>query len=91
MNHKLKRKWTAALRGGTYRQCVAYLSMMDGRKCALGILQDLMGTNELGCQYGYDDMQNVLGNIHFSKITDLNDIYGKTFPEIADWIEENVP
>lgn len=86
MNHKLKRKWVAALRGGQWVQIRGHLGYgrKDNHRCALGVLQEV--------EPGYDCSIDLTidGNALPTKIIMLNDAFGKSFNEIADWIEENV-
>lgn len=93
---EIKAKWLEALRSGTYPQGKDYLYKSDPeRYCCLGVLcktQDI----EIGSTVGfvavrnaYQDLKMVFGGKIFDSLVDMNDD-GKTFAEIADWIEANV-
>lgn len=73
MNHKTKRKWIAALRGGNYRQIRGILKD-EGRYCALGVLYDI-------------DPHAHISNLLQCEIIHQNDGLGKSFQEIADFLE----
>jgi hypothetical protein len=98
LNHKIKRKWIAALRGTNYEQCTGtYRCSFKGQNkfCAMGVLFEVMGLS-----YPYDVAEIHTKNIDLSefqsKITWMNDgshtfsIPSKNFNQIADWIEENL-
>jgi hypothetical protein len=87
MNKKLKRKWVAALRGGTYRQVIGsfgYWGQGPGpgsnKRCAISILSEII------CRDGFSP--NDMGpRAHEAMV--LNDD-GWTFLQIADWVEETL-
>jgi hypothetical protein len=82
MDHKLKRRWVAGLRGGYWRQIHDGVTEGERGVCALGVLVKILDRwptkRELGsrCQ---------------KQIINLNDVERRPFAVIADWIEENVP
>ena len=90
LDKKLKRKWVAALRGGTWTQIIRNYRCGDTGRCALGVLSETispgvdphiaLGTHELD-SISYDQ---------WCRIVEMNDHQNRTFPEIADWIEENL-
>jgi hypothetical protein len=85
MNHKLKRKWCAALRGNPERQCFGAYHK-DGKHCALGELENVLRAS---------GAENLILRSHitieaFDHVLVMNDCYHKSFPEIADWIETNL-
>lgn len=90
MNHKIKRKWIAALRSGYYQQC--YGQIEDGdKRCAGGVLVEVM--RETTGDYAISSLGMNMSTYYRMKydVIDMNDNQRKTFPEIADWIEENIP
>ena len=97
MNKKLKRKWCAALRGGTYTQTRtsrAGCCSADHMGCALDVLADIQPglyithTQFPGHWLAYRAIA-ALG-IPAEVVYTMNDLEGKSFAEIADWIEENL-
>jgi hypothetical protein len=87
MNKKLKRKWVAALRGGSQKQC-KYAFDSNGERCVVGVLLSILGVNLR--EIGLGDALNPYLTIH-SRVTlyEMNDS-GSTFGEMADWIEVNL-
>jgi hypothetical protein len=96
MNEQLKAKWVEALRSGDYRQGRTFLyHPKDESYCCLGVLCVLHGdrldklsytctTNITWFDTGFDEkMASYLGDT-------MNDFEGKSFAEIADFIEENL-
>ena len=95
-------KWIAALRSGEYKQCRSYLFDGEGY-CCLGVAAEIAGHDlELGPKdytLLYDDVfekvpdeikdTGLVKNKFAAELTKMND-NGKTFDEIADWIEKNV-
>lgn len=98
------KKWQKALRSGEYKQTVGKLG--DGRQgyCCLGVACSIAGIedDDMIDQGTLEDLQAVgqeipeeipLGLIN-SKLSRsfvmLNDDQGKTFLEVADWIDDNV-
>jgi hypothetical protein len=106
MKADLKTKWIEALRSGEYEQGQSFLREGD-KFCCLGVLCDLKepaNWRRSGDSYDYvvgsDASMGLLpfslkaetginGQIE-SEIVGMND-EGKSFSEIADWIEANVP
>lgn len=96
-------KWLVALRSGEYKQITNYLKTPDGY-CCIGVLCDLVNhdawddPNVAGSWSSWKS-----GAITFEaglppaflpdavqcKLIHLNDADGKSFSEIADWIEQN--
>jgi hypothetical protein len=89
MDAQLKEKWVEALRSGEHQQCTGFFQ--SGMKfCALGILCKVAGVPVL--------IENGSGNWPFvdealpvrpEVLASMND-EGKTFSEIADYIEANL-
>ncbi len=102
MKADLKRKWVEALRSGKYKQGFAELRGAHGF-CCLGVLADIQGvdwkhsypsasrSSELLC----DEYAGGLSARSQTNLATMNDgddgEVGMSFPEIADWIEENIP
>jgi hypothetical protein len=98
---EVKAKWIDALRSGKYEQGRGQLRSKDDEYCCLGVLLDILSPDawvlntEHGCYQSLDDRISVLPNYIENEIgrqgelIDMND-GGKSFTEIADWIQENV-
>lgn len=96
MDAELKRKWIEALRSGEYRQARMVLRDAMHRMCCLGVLATVQG-----CQWEFVpiDERNVI-NLPFGlnagishsvrlALAEMNDS-GKSFKEIADYIEKHL-
>lgn len=91
-------KWVNALRSGEYKQDTVhaqyYVPKIDCY-CVMGVgakVNDfifLEGGNEAR-NANYIPFSNAIGPMLYRELYHLNDIENKTFPELADWIEENV-
>jgi hypothetical protein len=101
----LKAKWVEALRSGEYKQTRNYLQDEYGF-CCLGVLCEVMGLENTEddildiTRYYYEGDYNISlfpGNLGSDleidhdegTLVNMND-NGKTFSEIADWIEKNL-
>jgi hypothetical protein len=99
MNKELKAKWIEALRSGKYMQLSPAGSdwVRYGRHCCLGVLGDLLGKqkdmedrrlggclNGVGVSFHTKDVLICMND-------GINGYMPRTFAEIADYIEENVP
>ncbi len=92
IDKKLKRRWVAALRGGSYEQVFGNcwdgsaldLAPPDNKRCALGVLYSILGITRIYHDHLQVDPQTLM------QIVRLNDVERKSFDEIADWIEENL-
>ena len=90
-------KWTAALRSGQYQQTCYNLKNGD-RYCALGVAGSVAGDDtallerESICLGSWSNTPDVLhsGSALGLRIMELNDDLKKSFPDIADWIGQNV-
>lgn len=100
MNKEIKKQWVEALRSGRYRQTQNTLRVNDGF-CCLGVLCDLVepGLWEVnGSHFGANISPSALvrdiADLHdddtIAHLMDMNDSAGKSFAEIADYIEENL-
>jgi hypothetical protein len=104
MKAELKQKWIEALRSGKYQQAAGQLRNARNEFCGLGVLCDLVAPAEwqpfvsgvyqmrgwgrymppsVGEQTGLPDSLTV-------EPMWMND-RGRSFVEIADWIEANIP
>src|SRR5687767_14975041 len=97
MDPEKKAAWVAALRSGNYRQGRGILHDGAGY-CCLGVFGDLQNipTHVLrkwgGVNLEFDESLQPLSAINHAvrnQLAQMNDS-GKTFPEIADYIEENL-
>lgn len=81
-----KTLWLAALRGGKYRQGIGRLTR-DGLYCCLGVLADVL---ELTIKNTYALLDKDIIPLPIQhKLASMNDS-GKSFGDIADWIEANL-
>ena len=101
MDAEIKRKWVEALRSGKYSQCRDALRK-ESDYCCLGVLCDLQAPeewrNEMGIfkhryEQGIPD-EGIRGPARLkyddaSDLAEMNDS-GKSFAEIADYIEQNL-
>lgn len=89
MNHKVKRKWLAALRGGSWQQIRGALAINGtNNRCALGVLKEVVNCDpsdwrRFARKAGLQDSDGMT-------IVYMNDEVRCSFGKIADWIEENV-
>jgi hypothetical protein len=97
MDAILKTKWVEALRNGKYNQTTHSLKDSLGF-CCLGVLCDIQGADfdaireEFGGLSLSSNPVKYLGGLPMGfsvKVASMNDV-GKTFPEIADYIEANL-
>lgn len=102
MEPELKEKWIAALRSGEYKQGKDCLRTDSNEYCCLGVLADVINPDvwRASSSYYIWDKANTLFftnskeeelGIHFeaTALMEMNDS-GKSFPEIADYIEEKL-
>ncbi len=97
MDAKLKAEWVKALRSGEYDQTVGHL-MSGGRYCCPGVPCDIQGADfgVIKLKYGSLSLSgnppeylNCLKGVG-DTLAEMNDT-GKTFSEIADYIEAHIP
>lgn len=102
MNKIAKKKWVDALRSGRYKQGKQTLKSSNGY-CCLGVLCVTQGlkfktdANDDVCLHNYPDTYVNLPRVirqslglssrHQLRLIEMNDDEGKTFKEIASWIE----
>ena len=97
MDAKLKSKWIEALRSGKYKQAKERLYKGRNQYCCLGVLGRCMGKSAAAMR-SYLELNEIIDDDHMpfgfeaeGILVRMNDTEGKTFPEIADWIEANIP
>jgi hypothetical protein len=98
MNQQVKEKWITALRSGEYTQAREFLRT-DYGYCCLGVLTDLYlkEVNEQWVPFGNHTTIPILVAIWADisqnsedVLIQMNDTEGRTFNEIADYIQENL-
>jgi hypothetical protein len=104
MNPEVKTKWVNALRSSDYEQGRFALRDSQNCYCCLGVLCDLYAKEKRkewvkGTWCYYYQSKDACPPISvakwsdcrsFSKLMRMNDVEGKSFKEIADYIEENL-
>lgn len=102
MDAQLKQKWVEALRSGEYPQCQGMLHSKDGGYCCLGVAATVAGykidrhRDEVvrpngsidESSYGALEDFGLLSSVR-GPLIEMND-RGKSFAEIADYIEANI-
>lgn len=83
-------EWTAALRSGKYKQTRGSIKTPDGF-CCLGVGQELLGWTEREdvadiFEWCKNSFNFSAGNVS-AKLIDMNDVQGKSFLEIADYLD----
>lgn len=95
MDAELKSKWIAALRGGGYKQAQFKLRNNHGAYCCLGVLCVVAGlpiSNDGGGvdpDNDYIPIETIISTERKAELAHMNDS-GKSFLEIADYIEANL-
>lgn len=106
MKAEIKQQWLEALRSGRYKQGQNRLRSKEDEFCCLGVLCDVVdpkawerkGSDDAGYfSHGFQSyfpshIGNQIGlpDRETSEPMSMND-NGKSFAEIADWIEANIP
>jgi hypothetical protein len=80
-----KAAWIAKLRDPNSKQAFNLFRAFNGGCCALGWLTDSLGW------YDHGESSSLLYINQRKEIQYMNDIDRMPLPEIADWIEANVP
>lgn len=88
---EVKDKWLARLRDPNSRQAFQTFCIRDGGTnsyCAWGHLSAVLGIDSVAavCLVDSSSDEEV-----FCKIRDMNDVERLTLPQIADYIEANIP
>lgn len=99
MDRKLRDDWCAALRSGEYKQGTGKLRSKDDAFCCLGVLCDVVDPTKwkrTAFNYGWGSLTilpgpDLIDDEPVNALWQLNDSKRATFPEIADWIESNIP
>jgi hypothetical protein len=106
MNKELKAKWVAALRSGEFKQCRQQLvDPVTGGMCCLGVLRHVMSPGSYeslngqgkmlaesvahGLGFRMTDSDRANAGFVITELSEQND-GGKSFAEIADFIEANL-
>ena len=89
-----KWQWCEALRSGRYKQCRDTLRQLDrsgdiAAYCCIGVGADVAGLAVRGLNTTTALDRTGIGYANGTLLITLND-GGRTFPEIADWIEDNL-
>lgn len=98
MEQELKTRWIEALRSGDYEQGTSYLCYNG--YCCLGVLAEIDG-KLIHYPEGPAEFRSTAGSClvpanyhglkeHLATLMHMNDEEGKSFNEIADWIEKNL-
>jgi hypothetical protein len=96
MKAELKQKWIDALRSGVYQQTQGQITRRpnefraDVAYCCLGVLLCVSGKHRViqpGCNDDYDFLDAEIGAVNRHTLVEMNDMRGKTFAEIADYVE----
>ena len=96
-----KRKWVEALRSGGYKQTTSCLRSAGNQFCAIGVLCDVLNPalwdDRLvaqqarymwdGAMFGMPSKHNPFCQRLLAEVASMNDNKGKTFEEIADYLE----
>lgn len=95
-------KWVKALRSGEYKQGRGHLFQYE-TYCCLGVACHIAGVSEqlmiennddiltAACFFDTEIPKQLKSNADFCNLlVRLNDTTRKPFPEIADWLEQNV-
>jgi hypothetical protein len=89
------KKWVAALRSGEYVQTTHAMHKENGTHCCLGVARTLMEDKSnhdaygaVGEWLGVPEGQSRISYGGCEEFVQLNDSLGKTFSEIADYVEK---
>lgn len=103
MDAQLKAKWVEALRSGEFKQASQTLQDGFGANCCLGVLARIQGENLNDWSEGDREISCLASHLsggldaevmlRLARMNDggLNKTQPSSFPEIADYIEANVP
>lgn len=105
MDAELKQKWITALRSGDYQQASGQLRNQHAEFCCLGVLAQISGAcvwDDAGDAFVNGVRASMEDEYYLfpefasldletqKHLATMND-NGRTFAEIADWVEKNVP
>lgn len=89
----VKATWCEALRSGKYKQGREYLGR-NGRYCCLGVAREIKLPNAKKVRHKEILDEKFLNRESQQTVAEMNDGANKrtrkSFPQIADWIEENL-
>lgn len=105
MNALIKKEWVAALRSGKYKQGKRAMCCFKDKYTALGVLMDAcFPVDWLADEH--DECWRIensavfppirytwaagLTTVQEKTLMEMNDLHGKSFKEIATWIEKNL-
>ena len=95
MKQETRDRWCAALRSGRFKKtCGTFGEPGSKENCVLGVLAVVLKMNPAKVENGETPWHEVLGlpDARTSiQCWQMNDTTDKSFPEMADWIEANVP
>ena len=87
MTRRQKKEWVAALRSGRFKQGFLYLHHLGNDSyCVMGVVNAL----NPGLSFYLPQKGLTGGELAERSLIAMNDSQKMTFPEMADWIEENV-
>ena len=104
MDAELKAKWVAALRSGEYKQGQHVLRNSLDHFCCLGVLADIHSPDKWSLDKSTDNYKHdgyweafprtledagIIASSAMNYLSEMNDS-GRTFAEIADYIEANL-
>lgn len=100
MDKEVKAKWVSALRGGEVKQCRRFLHD-SGSFCCIGVLATVQGVDfkadsrfqerdDIQTSWLPPSLRAGLDLDMMNRLANMND-EGKTFAEIADYIEKEIP
>jgi len=95
MNKTIKAKWVAALRSGKYKRAEGVMRKGTASNpegfCCLGVLCDVVGQKRFKAQSTFSNpaINHLLPHNVRQRLGYMND-GGKTFKEIANYIEQNL-
>lgn len=100
MNRDVKARWINALRNGGHVQARGTWGRGDAEDgmCCLNVLYFVeTGALALSTERPLSDagptefVHKTIGHEAFVTLTNMNDRDGRTFAQIADWVETNIP
>lgn len=100
MDQRIKKLWVEALRGGKWKQGLGQLRASTERAsyyCCLGVLCEIAGVEySSDAEFIPEDSPVQLDEVVQKYLACMNDgsveykLLSHSFPQIADWIEENL-
>ena|SRR5687768_4893982 len=87
---EIKEIWVEALRSGEFTQGQMSLHPTETTDCCIGVLGKVIFAENYHTGGPYEYLDETTGFKTTHRLYDMNDCQGKSFSEIADWIEENL-